>query len=132
MFAFVDDPLGITRALSAVAGAVQPVGAVSVPSATLANRGPKGTKIPRFGLAVASKTGSNGVVVTDLDANGPAADYGFEVGDVILELAAKKVSNVGGIRDAIRAAEKSGRRRMLMGVKSGDTSRYVTRPVARG
>jgi serine protease Do len=125
VFAFVDDPPGITTALSAVAGVVQP-------AATLANRGPKGTKIPRFGLAVTSKTGSNGVVVTDLDAKGPAADYGFEVGDVILELAAKKVSNVGEIRDAIRAAEKSGRRRMLMGVKSGDNSRYVTRPVARG
>jgi serine protease Do len=111
---------------------IQPVGTVSVPPATLANRGPKGTKIPQFGLAVAPRAGSGGVVVTDLDANGPATDYGFEVGDVILEVAGKKVSNVGEIRDAIQAAEKSGRRTMLMRVKSGDASRYVTWPVARG
>ena len=39
---------------------------------------------------------------------------------------------MGEIRDAIQAAEKSGRRTMLMRVKSGDASRYVTWPVARG
>jgi serine protease Do len=110
----------------------QPVAAATAAAATPANRRPKGTNIPLFGLAVAPTTGSIGVVITDLNANGPAADYGFEVGDVILEVAGKKVSSAGEIRNAIQAAEKSGRRTMLMRVKSGDATRYVTWLIARG
>jgi serine protease Do len=101
-------------------------------AATPGTREPKGTNIPQLGLAVAPRAGTDGVIVTDLDPDGPAADYGFETGDVILEVAGKKVASVGDIRNAIQAAEKSGRRTMLMRVKSGDATRYVTCPVARG
>jgi serine protease Do len=110
----------------------QPVAAVAQTAATPTNRVQKGTHIPQLGLAVAAKAGSNGVVVTDLNPNGLAADYGFETGDVILEVAGKKIGSVSDIRNAIQAVEKSGRRTMLMRVKSGEAARYVTWPVTHG
>jgi serine protease Do len=106
--------------------------ATSESEATHADRASEGTNIPRFGIAVAPRTDRNGVVLTDLDVNGPAADFGFEVGDLILEVAGTKVGSAGDILDAIRSAEKSGRRTMLMRVKSGAAARYITWPVDHG
>jgi predicted polyphosphate/ATP-dependent NAD kinase len=36
------------------------------------------------------------------------------------------------VRNAIQAVEKSGRRTVLMLVKSGDATKYITLPVSRG
>jgi len=93
-------------------------------------REPRGTNIPQLGLAVAPKAG--GVVVTDLNPDGLAAEYGFKTGDVILEMAGKKVGSAGDVRNAIEAAQKSGKRTVLLRVKSGDATSYVTLPVGRG
>src|SRR5437899_601688 len=53
---------------------------------------PKGTDVPRLGLTLApagqvAGSGSEGVVVTDVDPNGVASEHGFKTGDVILEVA---------------------------------------------
>ena len=49
---------------------------------------------PRLGLSLAPADGSGepGVVVTEVDPAGPAADFGFKAGDVILEVAGKTVA----------------------------------------
>src|SRR5262249_53880529 len=49
-----------------------------------------GTTVPRLGLSLAPSgevagSGSEGVVVTNVDPNGVAAEHGFKTGDVILE-----------------------------------------------
>jgi serine protease Do len=83
-----------------------------------------GTDVPRLGLTLApagqvAGSGSEGVVVTNVDPNGVAADHGFKTGDVILDVGGKKVGNPGEVRDAIRDAQKDGKRTVLMRVKSG-------------
>jgi serine protease Do len=95
-------------------------------------REPKGTNIPQLGLAVARKAGSEGVVVTAVDPDGAAAEQGFKTGDVILDVAGKKVGSAGDLRNAVQAAEKSGKRTVLLRVRSGDSTRFVTLPVSRG
>jgi serine protease Do len=85
---------------------------------------PTGTDIPRLGLTLApagqvAGSGNEGVVVTNVDPNGVAADHGLKTGDVILDVGGKKVGNPGEVRDAIRDAQKDGKRTVLMRVKSG-------------
>ncbi len=101
-------------------------------AAVTSDKQSKNTNIPQLGLAVAPKAGSEGVVVTDVDDDGTAAEYGMKAGDVILEAGGKKVANAADLRNAVQAAEKSGKRTVLMRVKTGTTARYVTLPISRG
>jgi serine protease Do len=92
--------------------------------------GPEGTDVPRLGLTVVpagqvAGSGSEGVVVTEVDPNGIASDQGVKTGDVILEVGGKKVANPADIRSALKDAQKDGKRTILMRVKSGDATRFV-------
>jgi serine protease Do len=93
---------------------------------------PRGGSIPQLGLTVAPKAGTEGVVVTNVDPDGAAAEHGFRTGDVILEVAGRKVGSAGDVRNAVQAAGKSSRRTVLLRVKSGDSTKFVTLPVSRG
>jgi serine protease Do len=89
-----------------------------------ANNDSSGTDVPRLGLTLApagqvAGSGNEGVVVTNVDPNGIAADHGLKTGDVILDVGGKKVGNPNEVRDAIRDAQKDGKRTVLMRVKSG-------------
>src|SRR5262249_57233803 len=71
--------------------------------------GPEGTDVPRLGLTVVpagqvAGSGSEGVVVTEVDPNGIASDQGVKTGDVILEVGGKKVANPADIRSALKDA----------------------------
>jgi serine protease Do len=72
------------------------------------------------------------VVVTSVDDDGAAAEYGLKIGDVILEAEGRKTVGAADLRVAVQAAEKGGKRTVLMRVRSGTTARYVTLPVGRG
>ena len=85
---------------------------------------PSGTEVPRLGLTLApagqvAGSGNEGVVVTNVDPNGIAADHGFKTGDVILDVGGKRVGSPGDVRDAIRDAQKGGKNTVLLRVKSG-------------
>lgn len=57
-------------------------------------------------LAAAYKlAGRGGVLVTAVDADGPAAKAGVKAGDVILKLDGKAIGDAGDLRDAVAAAE---------------------------
>jgi serine protease Do len=93
--------------------------------------------VPKLGLSLApagsvAGIGGDGVVVTDVDPDGPAAQRGFKTGDVIVEIAGKAVSNPSDVRKALSAAQSDGKRTVLMRVKSGDATRFVALPVSRG
>src|SRR5262249_57392716 len=65
-----------------------------------------GTELPRLGLTLTPSggvagAGSEGVVVTAVDPDGPAASHGFKSGDVILEVAGKAVSNPADVNNAL-------------------------------
>ncbi len=90
----------------------------------------QGTDVPRLGLTVApaaqvAGSGSEGVVVTEVDPDGIASDQGFKTGDVILEVAGKKVDKPADVRSALSSAHKDGKHTVLMRVKSGEETRFV-------
>jgi serine protease Do len=95
-----------------------------------------GTTVPRLGLTLApagqvAGSGSEGVVVTNIEADGVAAEHGMQTGDVILEVAGKKVGSPADIRNALGEAQKEGKRTVLMRVKSGDATKFVALPIGR-
>jgi serine protease Do len=89
----------------------------------------KGT--PKLGLtlAPASAVGANqGVTITAVDPNGPAAERGMKSGDVILDVAGKMVSSPSDVSKEIADLHKAGKKTVLMRVKSGNATRFVAIP----
>jgi serine protease Do len=76
--------------------------------------------------------GSRGVVVTDVNPDGPAAEHGIRTGDVILDVSGKAVNTPSDVRQAITNARSAGKHAILMRIKSGDSRRFVAMPVATG
>jgi len=97
---------------------------------------PHDSDVPRLGLTLAPAAqiagrGSEGVVVTKVHPDGVASEQGFATGDVILEVAGKKVSNPADVRSALNEAQKEGKRSVLMRVKSGETIKFVALRLGR-
>jgi len=64
---------------------------------TTPDSGSSGTDVPKLGLMLApagqvAGSGSEGVVVTEVDPNGLASEHGFKTGDVILDVGGRKVA----------------------------------------
>ena len=76
--------------------------------------------------------GKEGVVVTKVDPKSAAAERGFKKGDVILEVAGKSVKNPGDVSEAVETARSDKKNSVLMRLRSGDASRYVAVPLAKG
>jgi serine protease Do len=97
---------------------------------------PAASDVPKLGLMLApadavAGSGSNGVVVTEVDPDGVASEHGLKTGDVILDVAGKKVATPADVRNAVSDAYKSGKRTVLMRVKSEETTKFVAVPLAR-
>jgi serine protease Do len=93
-----------------------------------------GAGLPSLGLTLApagkvAGASGPGVVVTDVDQNGPAAERGFKTGDVILDVGGAQVTSPADVRKALADAKSAGKRTVLMRVKSGDATRFVALPV---
>ncbi|MBR0858393.1 Do family serine endopeptidase [Bradyrhizobium liaoningense] len=94
-----------------------------------------GNGTPRLGLGLAPATevqgaGQKGVVVTEVDPQGPAAQRGIQTGDVILNVGGKAVANVADVRSELAQAKSSGKRSVLLQVKTADATRFVAVPLA--
>jgi serine protease Do len=91
-----------------------------------------GSGVPHLGLTLSpAKGGGEGVLVTAVDPDGPAAEHGFRTGDLILDIAGKTVATPGDVRKALTEARTQGKRTVLMRVKSGDALKFVALPVGR-
>ncbi len=101
------------------------------PKSANSDRGASSNGQPRLGLSLAPASevgaGEEGVAVMEVDPDGPAAAKGIEQGDIILDVAGASVSKPSDIAERIRSAETSGRKAILMRVKS---QKGVTRFVA--
>ena len=86
------------------------------------------TVLANLGLTLRTARGQEGVVVSDIDPEGAAADKGLKEGDVILEVAGKTVSHPSDVADAIDAARNDGKKSVLMRVKSGEGERFLALP----
>jgi len=105
--------------------------------ATSGDNDSSGTEVPRLGLSLApavkvAGAGSDGVVVTQVDPDGPAASQGFRTGDVILDVAGKRVTSPDEVRKAFADARSGGKRTILLRVKSGENTRFLAVPLGRG
>lgn len=89
--------------------------------------------LTQFGLSVAPAkdvgVDSDGVAVVEVDPDGPAADKGVQVGDVILEVGGKPVASVADVKAGVAAAKADGRKAVLLRMKSGDAVRFLALPV---
>jgi len=91
--------------------------------------------VPHLGLTLAPASdvagaGDKGVAVVGVDPDGPAAERGFQTGDVILDVGGKTVANVGEVRKAMREARANGKHDVLMRVKTANASmRFIAVPV---
>jgi serine protease Do len=92
--------------------------------------------VPHLGLTVAPASevagaGQTGVVVTGVDPNGPAAEAGFQTGNVILDVGGKPVSTGGDVVNALKEAQEQGKHDVLMRVKAGDATQFVAVPLGK-
>jgi serine protease Do len=90
--------------------------------------------VPHLGLQLAPASdvagaGGAGVAVVGVDPDGPAAEQGFQTGDVILDVGGKTVANVSDVRKAIGEAHAQGRHDVLMRVKTANATRFFAVPV---
>jgi serine protease Do len=90
--------------------------------------------VPKLGLklAPASKVAGSdgaGVVVTEVADGGVAADHGFRVGDVILDVGGTAVSTPADVRKSLSDARKEGKHAVLFRVKSREGTKFVALPL---
>jgi serine protease Do len=82
----------------------------------------------RFGL----EEGARGVVVTDVDPNGPAAEKGIRVGDRIIEVGQEAVTTPSQLSSKIKSAQTSERKAILLLVEGEGGMRYVAIKLTKG
>jgi len=78
-----------------------------------------------FGLALGPSDDHKGVVVTDVDPNGQAAERGLQPGDVILSVGDTAVKAPAEIEKKVADAKAGGSKAVLLRVQSGDQTRFV-------
>jgi len=93
-------------------------------------------EVAELGLSLAPASsvagaGGSGVVVTDVNPDSAAAEQGFQTGDVILEVDGKAVSTPADVSKDINAYRASGKRSVLLRVRSGDRTAFVALPVGK-
>jgi serine protease Do len=92
------------------------------------------SELPKLGLTLApsgkaSGSGGQGVVVTGVSTGGVAAEHGFQVGDVILEVGGKPVTTPAEVRKRLADARTEGKHVVLFRVKSGEGTKFVALPL---
>jgi serine protease Do len=93
-----------------------------------------GSNVPHLGVTLAPANqvdgaGGKGLVVTNVDPDGAAAEHGLKSGDVILDVGGRSVASVGQMRKVLADAQSHGRSNVLMRVKSGDATRFIALPL---
>jgi serine protease Do len=94
------------------------------------NSAPSSTTL---GLALAPESqvaggGDKGVAVVAVDPNGAAAEKGVTAGDVILDVQGHAVSTPADVTSDMAAAQKDGRKAVLMRIQTANGDRFVAFP----
>ena len=92
-----------------------------------ANTGQEEQSSARLGLTLGS--GDNGVVVTGVDPDGPAAEHGIKTGDVITNVGGTSVSTPTDVQKQLAELRKAGKHTVLVQVKSDQGTHYVALPL---
>src|SRR5690606_26709701 len=70
-----------------------------------------------------------GVVITDVEPDGPAAKRDVRVGDVIIEVAQSEVRNPDDITEMLKALKDAKRKVALLQIQRGGEPRFVPVPL---
>ena len=81
----------------------------------------------RYDLAETTK----GVLIVEVDPQGPAAEKGLRPGDVIVEIAQQEVTSPKQASEMIAQAEKAKRKIVLLLVERHGDRRFVGVPLAQ-
>ncbi len=87
-----------------------------------------GNELAKLGLTLSPNRGDDGVMVTEVEPDSPAADEGLRRGDVILEVGGKAVSRPSQVADEIDAAKSGGKKSVLFRVQSDEGERFLALP----
>lgn len=94
---------------------------------------PTSSTLEDLGLALTSAADAGveggGVIITEVQPDGPAAEKRLREGDRILEVAGQSVSTPEDVIAAISAAEKDGRKAVLFRIESNENTRFVALPM---
>ena len=131
---------GKTQTLKVVLGLLDegedaPAASVDTPEAPAATESALGMKLQPLTDAMRGEytiaEDAKGVVVTEVDANSPAAAKGIRPGDVIVEVAQEAVATPADVRGAVAQAREEGRKSVLMLVQTGADLRFVALKVEK-
>ncbi len=88
---------------------------------------PKKSKVASLGLSLTTSSSGDvdGVVVADVDPDGPAGRKGIRQGDQILEIGGEPVSTPREVRERLDTIEGEGRKKALFLIKSGNDQRFI-------
>jgi serine protease Do len=89
-------------------------------------------KLSALGLAVEPSEDGKGLTVTGVESGSAAEENGIAEGDRILSVNATEVADVKAAEAAVAAAEKAGRKAVLLQIGHDDQSRFVALPLANG
>ena len=84
-----------------------------------------------FGMMVGPSEDESGVLVTDVDPNGQAAERGLQPGDVIISVGDAAVASAADVEKMVENAKEGGMKAVLLRVKSGDQTRFVALSFAK-
>ncbi|MCB1475946.1 MAG: Do family serine endopeptidase [Rhodobiaceae bacterium] len=108
---------------------------VKVASADTGDNGSatSGKAAPALGLSLADgqSFGTDGVVITEVDPDGQAADSGLQPGNIILQAGGKDVRSVADVDQAVNEARKLKRKAVLLLVapEQGGNPRFIALPL---
>ena len=92
------------------------------------------SEAPTLGLTLAPASsvpsaGDRGVVITEINPTGRAAESGLQTGDVIVEVGNNAVNTPADVRKMVDEARKQSKRAVLLRIKRGDAMSFVAVPI---
>ncbi len=66
-----------------------------------------------------------GVVISEVDPTGQAAEHGLQAGDIILSVGSKSVKSPADVEKMVADAKAGGHKAVLLRIKSGDQTQFV-------
>jgi len=88
------------------------------------------SEAPSLGLTLApasavSGAGDRGVVITEINPTGRAAESGLQTGDVIIEVGNHAVNTPADVRKMVDEARAQSKHAILLRIKRGDAMSFV-------
>ena len=87
--------------------------------------------LEEFGMEIAPDEAGTGVVITEVDPNGQAAERGLQAGDVILEVGNSAVTDPAGVEQKMADARADGLKAVLLRIRSGERTRFIALSLTR-